>query len=170
MENAALNNGTSGTSISLVWIFGTAVLLLLLVYEAVCDGKTKKIRVGAVILAASAGICLRIADSLTAQAFSYSAAELLFSFFPGILLLALALAGRGVGTGDALLFLAAGILWGDSTTQLLLVTFLLAGAAGLILHFAKHRGWKDTMPLAPFMLAACVILTAVQAFSGVSAA
>ena len=154
--------GKSELFLSIPQILNTALLIVLLTVEGIWDWKTRRIRMDAVLLCAAAGICLRIADRMTVCSARYDGPSLLASFLPGAVLLLLAVLGRGIGSGDAALFLTAGLLWGQETAELAFFTFLLAAAVGLILHFFRHLGWKDSVPMAPFMLISGVGIVIAQ--------
>ena len=120
--------GKSELFLSIPQILNTALLIVLLTVEGIWDWKTRRIRMDAVLLCAAAGICLRIADRMTVCSYRYDGPSLLASFLPGAVLLLLAVLGRGIGSGDAALFLTAGLLWGQETAELAFFTFLLAAA------------------------------------------
>lgn len=80
---------------------------------------------------------------------------LLTAFCPGLLLLLIGWISHGIGMGDGFLFLAiGGICGGADCFRLLTESMLLCMAGGVVYHLLRRKGWKERMPLVPFVLAA----------------
>ncbi len=81
----------------------------------------------------------------------------------GILLLCALVSRESIGIGDGLLFLVTGIylgLWGNLV--LLFLAAVLCALAGLALVLAKKYTRKQSLPFAPFVLAADVAMLALM--------
>ncbi len=77
----------------------------------------------------------------------------------GMLLIGALLSKESIGVGDGLLFCVTGLflgLWGN--LMLLLLASLSCGVAGLVRVAGKKGTMKQSLPLAPFVLAADVAI------------
>lgn len=80
--------------------------------------------------------------------------ELAAALSTGSVLLLIGWVSRGIGMGDGFLFLAVGgICGGIDCFRLLTESMLLCMTGGFAAHFLGKKGWKDQMPMVPFVLA-----------------
>lgn len=86
-------------------------------------------------------------------------------FLPGLvvgltLYLVSKVSGGGIGEGDALAYLPAGVVLGFfHTLEMLIISLFLAAAAGIFLMVTRHVGKKHTLPFIPFTaLGYCLVM------------
>lgn len=113
-----------------------------------------------------------IPDKLALACFLLSAVSLLFSddtttlsgilgcaLCGGILLMLSFVTKDGIGLGDAKLFAAVGLGLGAArAVNALMISAVLSGMFGLILMLINVRNRKKTIPFAPFILLAVLIV------------
>lgn len=76
----------------------------------------------------------------------------------GIMLLCMLLSRGGLGAGDVKLFAVLGLHFGMlGILNVLFYTCLLTAVASIILLVARKMKWKDTIPMSPFILGACLV-------------
>jgi leader peptidase (prepilin peptidase)/N-methyltransferase len=74
--------------------------------------------------------------------------------FVGFALISVVAFAGGMGWGDADICMMCGLFLGlKYTVVMILLSFVLGGAAGVILIALKNKGLKDSMPFGPFLAA-----------------
>ena len=130
-------------------------LLLLAAFLGICtffDVKNKRIPVAllAAGAAAGAGVCL-----LSGRPFSQSVVGLI----PGVILLCISpISRKGVGAGDGVCAVIAGLFAGLYSYSVLLAALFAAAMIGGIWSLAKKKGRKWSLPFAPFLTGAALLL------------
>ncbi|MCF0146016.1 MAG: prepilin peptidase [Eubacterium sp.] len=128
-----------------------AVTLGILILNSIWDIRKREIFLFPTIVVLAAGILWQIVYR------QESIAVILFSFFPGLLLLTASLLTKGkLGVGDALAALAVGA-WNGAihTTTALLFSFVISLISAAILWISGKE--KHTLPFIPFFLGGYLI-------------
>lgn len=94
---------------------------------------------------------------------------LLAGALPGILLMCIGKASRGaLGQGDGLVVLVSGLYMGIwKTLEWIMLALLLAAVWAGFLLAGKRKGWKESFPFVPFLLASYILQSLIQVMEGV---
>lgn len=87
---------------------------------------------------------------------------------PGILMLCIGKASGGaLGQGDGLVILVSGLYMGIwRTVEWIMSALLLAAAWAGFLLVVKKKGWKESFPFVPFLLAAYILRASIKVMGG----
>lgn len=126
----------------------TALLLAVLLPAAWQDIQTKEVAVTQLAVLAIIGLIWN-GIFATHSAVWYAAAAV-----PGLMLLFLSRMTGAIGDGDGFVFLAIGAIAGGAQAWALMTGALIVCFLGsLIYHTIGKMGWKERIPLVPFVLA-----------------
>ena len=79
------------------------------------------------------------------------------SLVPGIVCIMLALLQKGIGMGDALVILAAGLLLGTGRNLICICCSSLAGAMLAVIMLVKGKGRSYELPFVPCILVGFIV-------------
>ena len=87
----------------------------------------------------------------------------------GMLLCGLSRISRGgIGTGDGLTVLGAGLMTGiTETVSAVLAALVLCTAAGTVIGVRRGTGWKTGLPFTPFLALAFLVRTGITLAGGI---
>lgn len=143
-------------------IVKNSVMLGFLFVLAWIDWKKRELPLTLLGMFACCGILLELMDSGVSWKGMLGGA-----LVGGILLVAALFTGESVGTGDALLFCAAGIYLGVWQNLLLLfLSSVCAAVCAMILFLKKRCSKKARIPFVPFVLTADVLMQALTKQGG----
>ena len=130
-------------------MIGRVVLLILLMCNTVTDLKMKRIFIPFTVAACGIGILVRAQTGN--QTLLIGLAE---AVIPGIFMVGFSLLTHGnMGMGDAVTFLAAGLLtdmvW---SLELLAMALIIFGAAAILMLLTDRITLRDGLPFMPFIL------------------
>lgn len=112
----------------------------------------------------AAGLTELISGSFSMQTFSDSVLGALAG--GGVLLIASLLSKGGIGAGDVKAMTVAGMFFGlGNTFSVMLITFFLSAVSGLFMILSKKAGWKDELPMAPFLCCGVFVCDALICIS-----
>lgn len=120
------------------------VVLGVLVGLSICDLKTKKIPVAAVVLFGAAVLGYRLMTGIELLG-------LLVGLVPGAVLLLLAvLTGESIGIGDGLVLCVVGLFCGlTKAVSVLAMALVLSSVVAMVLLVLKRAGRKTELPFLP---------------------
>lgn len=138
-------------------------MVLSSIYLAGCaaeDFLTRRIHIASSVCAGAAALFLLLVRLAVADDPGKELCFALMALLPGIMLLFLAFAAKGAaGSGDGICYLVLGLFLGAGTAWLILmISLLMASAAGIVLLVLHKAGRKTRMPFLTVSAAAWALI------------